>query len=120
MVNYVVPLATIPYLVRTLGASGWGLVAMAQGFGAYLGLVVEYGFNFSATREVARHSNSPQRIRELLAGVTGAKLFLASIGIALAAALQGVVPNLQDHAAILWAGVASGVALGMNPLWYFQ
>ena len=39
-------------------------------------------------------------IRELLAGVTGAKLFLASIGIALAAALQGVVPNLQDHAAI--------------------
>jgi PST family polysaccharide transporter len=120
MVNYVVPLATIPYLVRTLGASAWGLVAMAQGFGAYLGLVVEYGFNFSATREVARHWNSPDRIRELLAGVTGAKLFLAAIGIALAAALQGVVPNLQDHAWILWAGVASGVALGMNPLWYFQ
>jgi len=91
MVNYVVPLATIPYLVRTLGASSWGLVAMAQGFGAYLGLVVEYGFNFSATREVARHWNSPQRIRELLAGVTGAKLILPATGIAVVAVVPGFV-----------------------------
>jgi O-antigen/teichoic acid export membrane protein len=31
LVNYAVPLVTVPYLVRTLGAGAWGLVAMAQG-----------------------------------------------------------------------------------------
>ena len=29
--RYAAPLATVPYLVRTLGPAAWGLVAMAQG-----------------------------------------------------------------------------------------
>src|ERR1700689_4454173 len=52
--TYAVPLVTIPYLARVLGVSGWGLVAIAQGFGSYVALLGEYGFGLSATREVAR------------------------------------------------------------------
>jgi polysaccharide transporter, PST family len=120
LVNYAVPLFTIPYLVRALGASTWGLVAMAQGLGNYLNLVVEYGFNLSATREVARHRENAVRIANLVGGVTGAKALLAIGGILLTVLLQYVVPGLQEHRDILWAGVAAGIATGMNPLWYFQ
>ncbi len=120
LVTYAVPLVTIPYLVRTLGAAAWGLVAMAQGFGNYLNLVVEYGFNLSATREIARHRESPEYVRDLVAGVTGAKVTLCGFGVALAAILQHTVPALKENPAILWSGVLAGVALGLNPLWYFQ
>jgi PST family polysaccharide transporter len=120
LVNYVVPLVTVPYLVRTLGPAAWGLVAMAQGFGNYLNLVVEYGFNLSATREVARHRDSPGRIADLVAGVTAAKMLLAAGSIALAAVLQHAVPALRAQPRILWAGVLAGIALGLSPLWYFQ
>jgi PST family polysaccharide transporter len=120
LVNYAVPLVTIPYLVRTLGPAAWGLVAMAQGFGNYLNLAVEYGFNLSATREVARHRHAPDRVADLVAGVMGAKLLLALGGVALAVLLQHAFPTLQKHPEILWAGVVAGIALGLNPLWYFQ
>src|SRR6202034_3132671 len=92
----------------------------AQGFGNYLNLVVEYGFNLSATREVARHQNSPERLADLVAGVTAAKLVLALAGVSLAVILQRTVPALQDQPKILWAGVLAGIALGLSPLWYFQ
>lgn len=120
LVNYVVPLFTIPYLVRTLGAYSWGLVAMAQGLGNYLNLVVEYGFNLSATREVARNRESPDQIADLVAGVVAAKLLLAGAALLLTWMLQQVVPGLHEHPEVLWAGVIAGVALGLNPLWYFQ
>jgi PST family polysaccharide transporter len=120
LVNYAVPLVTIPYLVRILGPASWGLVAMAQGYGNYLNLVVEYGFNLSATREVARYRQSPERVTELMAGVTGARLLLCLGGIALAALLQRAVPALRQDPSVLWAGVAAAVAMGLNPLWYFQ
>jgi PST family polysaccharide transporter len=115
LVNYAVPLITIPYLVRRLGPGPWGLVAMAQGFGNYLNLVVEYGFNLSATREVARHRAAPDRIADLVAGVTGAKLLLTICGAALALLLQHAVPALRAHPRILWAGFWRGLRWASIP-----
>ena len=51
--NQALPLVTVPYLSRVLGPEGWGLVAMAQAFGTYGNLIVDYGFVYSATREIA-------------------------------------------------------------------
>ncbi len=99
----------------------WGLVAMAQGLGNYLNLVVEYGFGLSATRELARNQDSPEHIAELLSGVTAAKLTLVAAGTVLAILLQHAVPALKaQRPAILWSGVIAGMALGLNPMWYFQ
>ena len=120
LVNYAVPLVTVPYLVRTLGPEAWGTVAIAQGYGTSLSLIVEYGFNLSATREVARHRDSPERMSGLVAGVVGAKLALAAAGCLVALLVQHIIPALQAEPAILWAAVLAGVAFGLNSLWYFQ
>lgn len=120
LVNYAVPLLTVPYLVRTLGPSGWGLVAMAQGLGNYLSLIVEYGFNLSATREVARHHDSPELVADLVAGVVGAKAALAAAALFVTWIFSRMIPGLQDHPQVLWAGVLAGVALGMSPMWWFS
>src|SRR3954454_7764881 len=47
------PLITLPYLARVLSRSELGLVVFVQTFSFVVALVVEYGFNLSATREVA-------------------------------------------------------------------
>src|ERR1700730_5513484 len=71
--TYAVPLVTVPYLARVLGVAAWGLVAIAQGFGSYLGVLGEYGFSLSATREVARHRGDRDRLAHIFASVLGAK-----------------------------------------------
>ena len=52
--NYLVPLFTLPYLARVLGAAEWGAFAFADAYGRVVGLVIEYGFGLSAAREVSR------------------------------------------------------------------
>ena len=118
--SYLFPLIVVPYLARVLGPKGWGLVAFAQAFGQYLALIVEYGFNFSATREVARYRDSVDQRAELLAGVLGAKVLLAFLSLALALVVSYWVPAFREHPKVLWAGVFWAFAMAFNLMWYFQ
>src|SRR3954447_15094234 len=74
--TYVLPLITFPYLARVLHPDGWGAVLFSQAIGAMIAIAVEYGFDLSATRETARFSTDRKRLRELVAGVLGAKIAL--------------------------------------------
>jgi PST family polysaccharide transporter len=118
--TYVIPLITVPYLARVLGVAGWGLVAIAQGFGSYVGVLGEYGFSLSATREVARHRDDRNKLAHILAGVLGAKLMLVAAAFPLAIAAGRWVPVFREHPALLWAGMFWALAQGFSVMWYFQ
>src|ERR1700712_4354368 len=79
--TYLLPLLTFPYLGRVLKPEGWGAVLFAQAIGTFIAVLVEYGFDFSGTRETARYADDKNRLRELVAGVLGAKVLLACVGI---------------------------------------
>ena len=118
--NYLVPLITVPYLARVLGAAGWGMVAFAQAFGSYVALLGEYGFALSATREVARHRDSMERLTGILAGVMGAKGLLAVISL-LAAWLAGwLVPIFRENPGLLWTGMFWALTRAFSMMWFFQ
>src|ERR1051326_2269228 len=74
--EYALPLITVPYLARVLQPAGWGMVVYAQNFSVWLVLVLEYGFSFSATREIARHRDDPKKQADVAAGVIGANALL--------------------------------------------
>jgi PST family polysaccharide transporter len=118
--NYFVPLLVIPYLARVLGAAGWGIVAFTQAFGAYVGVVVEFGFFLSANREVARYREDRAKLGEILAGVLGARglLCLACLGPTLAASIW--VPIFREHPGLFWAGFFWGTVQGFSMSWFFQ
>src|ERR1700682_1580509 len=94
--SYIVPLITIPYLARVLGATGWGLVAFAQAFGSWVALIGEYGFSLSGTREVARHRDNPERLTNIVAGILGAKTLLAAASIVVALLVRWWVPVFRE------------------------
>ncbi len=117
---YLFPLISLPYLARILSPEGWGVVAFAQSFGQYLALLVEYGFNLSATRAVVQHRHDPQGLRKLLAGVLGAKLLLGLLALGLTLLVIAVIPTFQMHPQIAWAATFWALASSLSPLWYFQ
>ncbi len=119
VLGLIVPLLTIPYLARVLRPSGWGLVVFAQSFGAWLALVLEYGFDLSGTRAVARVRSDPQRLPEVVAGVQGAKMLMVLTAPIVVLILYLTVPSFQRAPAyLLWAG-AFAVARALGPTWYF-
>ena len=116
--NQALPLITVPYLSRVLGPAGWGLVAMAQAFGMYGNLVVDYGFVYSATRQIATAENETS-VEEVIAGVTGAKLLLSGMALLAGFAAYWSVPLFHAHALLFWSAVTSEVIKALLPVYYF-
>ncbi len=118
--TYLFPLATIPYLARVLGPVHWGMVAFAQALGLYLSMVVDFGFQLSATRRVARAREDWDQLAHIAAGVLGAKLLLAVVALLVVVVLERAMPSLRSYDLILWAGAFSGIGQGFSMLWFFQ
>lgn len=118
--TYVLPLITFPYLARVLHPEGWGAVLFSQAIGAMVAIAVEYGFDLSATRETARFSTNKKHLRELVAGVLGAKVALAIVGVACALLVRPFTLRVAPSPALFWASTLWGVGQGINMLWYFQ
>jgi PST family polysaccharide transporter len=118
--GFVLPMVTLPYLARVLRPEGWGLVVFSQSFAAWLILLVNYGFAFSATRAVAQQREDTEAVARTVAGVQGAKLVLVMMGALASAAAALAVPAFRAHAAYLLFAFASAVGTGVSPLWYFQ
>ncbi|MGI8988242.1 MAG: oligosaccharide flippase family protein [Bryobacteraceae bacterium] len=114
------PLVSVPYLARTLGPAGWGTVAFVGALGELIVLLIEFGFNLSATREIARHRDSRDACGGIMAGVLGAQMGLAMAGTALALLAARFIPLLRDNPRLLLAGLFYAVAQGFLPLWFFQ
>jgi len=118
--EYVLPMITVPYLARVLLPAGWGLVVFAQGFSGWLSLVLEYGFGFSATREIARSRDDPEHSAKMVAGVVGANILLLIAATVVSFACYFLVPSFHANPIYLWLAFVIALTQGIRPLWYFQ
>jgi PST family polysaccharide transporter len=113
------PLITVPFLARVLGSSGWGLAAIFQSLAACIALLIEFGFEFSATRQVARCRQSPEQLADVVAGVFGTQALLAVGAVAATLLLYNHVAVLRDNPALVAISLVLAVADGWQPTWFF-
>ncbi len=114
------PLVSVPYLAHVLGPSGWGRVAFVQSLGEGMVLVLEFGFNLSATREIARNRDCPHTCGDVISGTLGAQALLSIPAVIVAWIAASHIPMLRNDPALISAGLLYGVAQGIAPLWFFQ
>jgi len=119
-VGLVVPLLTIPYLARVLGPTGWGPVLAAQALGNWLLLVLEFGFELSGTRAVARARTEPHTMSDVVHGVQSAKAVLALSALPMIVIGLIAIPAIRENAVLVAWTVAFAVLRGFSPLWFFQ
>ena len=77
--SYVFPLFTIPYLAHVIGLDKMGDIAFAAAVVVYFQTVVDWGFNFSAARDVARNKHNIDEVSRIYSNVMTAKLSLTII-----------------------------------------
>jgi PST family polysaccharide transporter len=120
VVGLVVPLATIPYLARVLHPEGWAPVLVAQALGSWLIVMLEYGFDLSGTRAVARARHEPGSVPDVVRGVQSAKLMLVPVAALALVAAFFAVPSLRAHREMLAWTLAFAILRGLNPFWFYQ
>lgn len=119
LAGLLVPLATVPYLARVLRPDSWGVVVLAQSFALWLVLIIEYGFDLSGTRAIARARIGERTVRTVVASIQGGKLIvLALISSVVVLSFLFIPLFAQNRAILAWAAVFA-VVRGMSPFWYF-
>ena len=118
--NYVFPLVTVPYLGRVLGAETFGLIAFAQSFVLFFAILSRYGFNLSATRQIAIDRDDPVKLGRTYCEVMAVKLTLTVVLFGVFACLVWWVPRFRAEA--LFFLLSYGFVLGdaLFPIWFFQ
>src|SRR5664279_2556263 len=118
--NYVIPAALLPYLVRVLGVEHYGLMALSQSVAQYFIVATDYGFNFSATRAVARNREDAKEVARIFWTVSTIKLMLTVSGAAVLALLVISIPRFHRDALIYFAAYIAVIGNAMFPTWLFQ
>ncbi|MFA6126992.1 MAG: oligosaccharide flippase family protein [Bacteroidales bacterium] len=120
LVNLLVTLATYPFLIRVLGKEVFGLVVYAQAIITYLVVLISFGFQISATREVSIHRNDPRKLNEIFSSVLILKglLFLASVGLLFLITL--FIPQAREHKVLFLLSMFTCFYEFIFPFWFFQ
>lgn len=118
--SYVLPLLTLPYLVRVLGVETFGLVAFATAFITFFNILVDYGFNLSATREVSIHRENKDKITEIYSSVLSIKFILIFVSFVIFSFIVFTFEKFSSHALLYFITFLSVVGQAFFPIWYFQ
>jgi len=119
-ISLAAPLITVPYLARVLGPTAWAPVLLAQALAAWLVMVMEFGFDLSGARALARARSDSLERATIVHGVLSAKVLLAPVAAILLLLVFRLTPDLRAAATLLWWTLAYVLLRGLNPFWFFQ
>lgn len=118
--DYILSFLILPFIARKLGPSSLGEVALAQTFGIFCLLFMEYGFSLSATRTVARLKEDKTALRLFLNQSYSFKILLIPVIFVLALVLIGVLPIFTKNPHFIIIVSIGSIMQGLAPTWYFQ
>lgn len=116
--NYLVPLLVWPYLMVVLGAEGFGKIGFALALCQFMMLVVDFGFNLTATKQVALAADK-QDVSQITADTMGAKLSLLVVAVSIVAVVL-CIPRFAVYRAVTWVMFPMVAGHVFTMQWLFQ
>ena len=119
VLNMVLPLVTLPYIVKVVGIANYGAYSIAYAIVQYILLVSTYGFNFSVTKQIAQCRDNRQHINRIFNATIVAKFYLTiAATIVFGLVTWAFFPITYLYMILLGIGIVLGDLL--NPVWLFQ
>lgn len=118
--SYIFPLLTIPYLARVIGVEGFGKIAFAAAVVVWLKTVSDWGFNYTATRDVALNKDDLNKVSEIFSNVLWARILLMLISLLLLMIAIAFIPFFKDNKSILLVSFLLVPGNIFFPEWFFQ
>jgi len=118
--NFLIPLLTVPYIVRIIGPERLGLLNFSQAYIAYFTLLINYGFEMSAVRNIAGKRNDTAQTDRIFSEVLAGKFLLWLVSTVMFVAVTLAVPDFKDH---LWLHICTYITcIGsvLAPFWIYQ
>lgn len=117
--NYLIPLLTLPYLSRVLGVEGFGIYGLTLSTIQYFVMLIDFGFNLSATKKIADVQHDKKKISIVFYETMIAKVILCLVSIVIIVILVSI--NLDNvFSSTLYYSIIMLVGTVLLPMWFFQ
>ncbi len=117
--NYILPLIILPYLVRVLGVEYFGVWSFITAVMAYLVLVVDYGFELSATNSISISRDNKEKVEEIFSSVFIIKFFLIIFSFLFLFLVLLFVDKFNQFFWVYIIAFGMVVGQGIFPVWFF-
>lgn len=118
--NFLIPFLVLPVIVRIIGPAKFGILNFMTAFMTYFVLLINYGFDYTATRTIARNKENQQVINDVFSRVFFAKITLFLLSVVLFSSLLLIVPQLRKDLLVSILSFMTCMAGVFMPNWLFQ
>lgn len=118
--SYVFPLITMPYLAWVIGAEGFGKIAFAAAIMVWFQTIADWGFNYTATRDVAKNRGDKEKVSEIFSNVLWARILLMFVSFVVLSVCVLIIPKLRENADVIMISFLMIPGHIMFPDWFFQ
>lgn len=118
--DFLIPLITLPYLVRVIGIESFGLINFALSLALYFGAIIQYGFGVTATREIARNRDNAEALAKIYSATLSVTLLLSFVCTIAFTLLVLTIDKFNEYLIIYFSSIALTVMQSLFPIWFFQ
>lgn len=119
-ISFLFPLITLSYLARVIGVDSFGAIAFATSIMAVIETITDWGFNYTATRDVAKNRENPEIVSLVFSEVMYARIILTVICFIILIALIELIPSLKVYRLLLILTFLYIPGNILFPQWVFQ
>nr|CAA87698.1 wzx [Yersinia enterocolitica] len=117
--NYIIPLLTLPYLTRVLGVEGFGVYSLTLSLAQYFVILIDFGFNLSASKKIAEHQDDPEYISKIFFETLISKSILCLVSIVIVVLLLATNSHAVIQRELIYT-VLMLIGTTLMPVWFFQ
>jgi polysaccharide transporter, PST family len=119
-INFILPLISLPYLVRVIGPGNFGIYSFIIVISQYCILISTFGFGLSGTKFISEHRDDLNVVTRNFNSIIFIRLILAIFSIVVLLILVELIPSMKhERMSYLFS---LGIILGdvFIPVWFFQ
>lgn len=118
--NVLISIISMPLLIQNIGVDQFGLVNLALSVIVLMNVMVVYGYNLSAPREVAINQDDKTALSHVVSNVFSAKVLLASTATFIILVAVFGLNLFKEYQIILVFSILMLFSEATLPLWFFQ
>lgn len=118
-INLLIPLVTLPYLIKTVGIGNYGAYSIVYAMLQYGILFTAYGFSFSTTQQIAQNRENLDEVTKIMNATLISRILIMLAYIIVMGTVCLIAYPKEYFIMYLWG---LGIVLGdiLNPTWVYQ